>query len=114
MATDPTTTPWFLKADAPPNKSPTIAKAVSAESDPMSGRTTKLSVLGADDGGEANLTYTWSCSGPAGVTFGPNGPNKAKRTTATLPGAGRYRFQVTIADNGGLTATSRIDVAVPQ
>ena len=110
MAIDPTATPWFLKADAPPNKPPTIAKAASADADPVSGRTATLSVLGADDGGEPNLTYTWSCSGLAGVTFSRNGPNKARTTTATLSGAGRYTFQVTIADNGGLAATTNIDV----
>jgi hypothetical protein len=65
-----------------------------------------------NDGGEPNLTYTWSCSGPAGVTFSVNGPNKAKNTTATFPDAGRYTFQVTIADVGGLTATGSIAVTV--
>ena len=112
MGTDPTATPWFLRADAPPNKPPAIAKAASAAADPVSGPTTTLSVLGADDGGEPNLTYTWSCSGPAGVTFSANGPNKARNTTATFPGAGRYTFQVTIADHGGLTAISSIAVTV--
>jgi putative membrane-bound dehydrogenase-like protein len=112
MATDSTATPWFLNPDAPPNKLPVIAKAASAGADPVSGPTTTLSVLGADDGGEPGLTYTWSCSGPAGVTFSVNGPNKSKNTTATFPGAGRYTFHVTIADNGGLTATSSIAVTV--
>ena len=112
MTTDPTATPWFLRPGAPPNQPPTIAKAASAAANPVSGATTALSVLGADDGGEPNLTYTWSCSGPAGVTFSVNGPNRAKNTTATFPSAGRYTFQVTIADAGGLTATSSIVVTV--
>ena len=112
MGTDPTATPWFLRADAPPNKPPSIAKAASAAENPVSGPTTTLSVLGVDDGGEPNLTYSWSCSGPAGVTFTANGPNQARNTTATFPAAGRYTFQVTIADHGGLTATSRISVTV--
>ena len=89
-----------------------IARSASTAADPVSGATTVLSVLGADDGGEPGLTYTWSCSGPPGVTFSTNGPNKAKNTTATFPGAGRYSFQVTIADNGGLTASSSIAVTV--
>jgi hypothetical protein len=88
----------------------TVAKASSAGANPVSDATTALSVLGADDGGEPNLTYTWSCSGPAGVTFSVNGPNKARNTTATFPSAGRYTLQVTIADAGGLTATSSIVV----
>ncbi len=48
----------------------------------------------------------------AAVTFGVNGPNRAKNTMATFPSAGRYKFQVTIADAGGLTATSSIAVRV--
>ena len=89
-----------------------IATAASVAADPVSGMTTALSVLGADDGGESNLTYTWSCSGPADVTFSVNGPNGAKDTTATFQSAGRYTLQVTIADVGGLTATSSIAVTV--
>jgi len=112
MTTDPTATPWFLRPGAPPNKPPTIARVASVAENPVSGATTALSVLGADDGGEPNLMYTWSCSGPAGVTFSVNGPNRAKNTTATFPSAGRYTFRVTVADAGGLTATSGIVVTV--
>ena len=112
MATDPTATPWFLRPGAPANKPPTIAKAASSGANPVSGATTALSVLGADDGGEPNLTYTWSSTGPAGVTLSVNGPNRAKNTTATFPSAGRYTLQVAIADTGGLTATSSIVVKV--
>jgi hypothetical protein len=112
MTTDPTATPWFMKSGAPPNKPPTIARVANADADPVSGGTTALSVLGADDGGEPNLTYTWSSTGPAGVTFSVNGPNRAKNTMATFPSAGRYTFQVTIADAGGLAATSSIVVTV--
>ena len=39
---------------------PTIATAASASPSPAPGTTTDLSVLGADDAGEANLTYTWA------------------------------------------------------
>ena len=68
----------------------------------MTGTTTNLSVLGADDGGEANLTYTWTTTGnpPAVVTFGANGTNASKSTTATFAKAGSYSFQVTIKDAG--------------
>jgi hypothetical protein len=114
MTTDPTATPWFVKRDAPANQPPSIAKAASVAADPVSGMTTALSVLGADDGGEPNLTYTWSCSGPADVTFSANGPNRAKNTTATFQSAGRYTFRVRIADAGGLTATNSIAVTVVQ
>ncbi len=46
------------------------------------------------------------------MTFSVNGPNRAKNTTATFPGAGRYPLRVTVADAGGLTATSSIVVTV--
>jgi len=112
MTTDLTATPWFVRPGARTNQPPTIAKAAIAAANPVNGATTALSVVGADDGGEPNLTYTWSYSGPAGVTFSANGPNKAKNTTVTFLSAGRYTFQVTIADDGGLTSTSSIVVTV--
>ena len=54
----------------------------------VTGTTTVLSVLGADDGGESNLTYTWSVtskpSGASNPTFSLNGINAAKSTTNTI------------------------------
>jgi hypothetical protein len=80
------------------------------------GTTAALSVLGADNAGEANLTYTWTTTGtpPAAVTFSANGTNAAKATTATFTKAGSYAFQVTIKDQPGLTATSSVAVTVNQ
>ncbi len=71
-----------------------------------------MSVLGADDGGESNLTYTWVATGtpPAPVSFSANGTNAAKNTTATFTKAGNYSFQVTITDAGGLSVTSSVNV----
>jgi PKD repeat protein len=73
-------------------------------------------VLGADDGGEANLTYTWSLVGtpPAAVTFSANGTNAAKNSVATFSKAGVYTFRVTIQDAGGLSTTSTVSVTVNQ
>jgi hypothetical protein len=48
------------------------------------------------------------------VTFGSNGTNAAKNTTATFTKAGTYNFQVTIKDGGGLTTTSTVSVTVNQ
>src|SRR5205807_1697571 len=80
------------------------------------GTTTSLSVLGADDGGEANLSYTWSVvTKPAGAvnpTFSSNGTNAAKNTTATFTLVGAYTFLVTIKDIQGLTKTSSVNVMV--
>ncbi len=76
--------------------------------------TANLSVLGADDAGESNLTYTWSVTGtpPAPVTFTDNGTNTAKNTIATFTKAGTYNLQVTITDSGGLTVTSPATLTV--
>jgi hypothetical protein len=83
----------------------------------VTGTTTALSVLGADDGGEANLTYTWAATTePTGAhpTFSANGTNAAKNSTVTFDRAGSYVFQVTIAEPSGLTATSSASVTVVQ
>ncbi len=73
-------------------------------------------MLGADDGGESNLTYTWAATGtpPAPVSFGANDSNAAKNSTATFSQAGNYSLQVTITDAGGLSATSTVNVTVNQ
>src|SRR5204863_7795348 len=80
------------------------------------GSTTTLSVFGADDAGEPNLTYTWATTGtpPAAVVFSTNATNAAKNTIATFTKAGSYSFQVTIKDAGGLTVTSSVNVTVNQ
>ena len=97
---------------------PTVATAASATPSPVTGTTTALSVLGADDGGEASLTYTWAAtskpSGAADPTYTANGSNAAKNTTATFSKAGSYTFQVTITDAGGLSTTSTVSVTVNQ
>jgi hypothetical protein len=99
-----------------PNAGPTIATPAAASPNPVTGSTSALSVLGADDGGEANLTYTWATAGmpPAAVTFSANGTNAAKATTATFTKAGSYTLQVTVKDQGNLTATSSVTVTVNQ
>ena len=98
------------------NTAPTVATAAAANPASVAATTTNLSVLGADDGGEANLTYTWATTGapPAAVTFSANGTNAAKNVVATFTKAGSYTFQVTIRDAGGLTVTSSVSVIVTQ
>ena len=46
---------------------PTVATPATANPSPVTGTTTNLSVLGADAGGEAALTYTWLRRHPAGA-----------------------------------------------
>ncbi len=94
---------------------PTVATAAVANPSPVvTGITTNLSVLGADDGGEANLTYTWGLQGtpPAPVSFSANGNNAAKNTVATFAANGTYNFFVVIRDLGGQTAISSVSVNV--
>jgi fibronectin-binding autotransporter adhesin len=97
------------------NDGPTVAIAASASPATVTGTTTALSVLGADDGGEPRLTYAWAVtSGPAGATFSANGTNGSKHSTVTFAAAGSYTFQVTIADAEGRTTSSSVGVTVGQ
>ncbi|HYV38992.1 MAG TPA: PKD domain-containing protein [Gemmataceae bacterium] len=94
------------------NQPPTIASNVSVSANPIVGTPTTLSVLGADDGGATNLTYTWTVSGPAAVTFSANGANAARNTTATFTQAGTYYITVTIRDAAGLSVATGAIVTV--
>ncbi|HEV8244274.1 MAG TPA: malectin domain-containing carbohydrate-binding protein, partial [Polyangiaceae bacterium] len=98
------------------NPAPTVATAAAANPNPTVSTTTALSVLGADDGGEANLSYTWATVGtpPAAVSFSNNGTNAAKNTTATFSKAGSYTLGATIRDAGGATVSSNVNVTVNQ
>jgi Galactose oxidase, central domain len=98
------------------NKPPTVLNPATASPNPVTGKTTLLSVLGADDGGEANLTYTWATTGtpPAAVTFSANRTNTAKSSTATFSKAGSYTLQCTITDSGSLSVFSSVTVTVNQ
>jgi polysaccharide biosynthesis protein PslG len=94
--------------------SPTVAVAASATPNPVTGNMTSLSVLGADNAGESNLSYTWAVNGPSGVAFSTNGSNAAKNTTATFSQPGAYTFVATMANRSGLTASSNVTVIVNQ
>lgn len=96
------------------NVTPSIVVAASAVPAPVVAKTTTLSVLGADDGGEPNLIYTWAGSGPGSISYSVNGTNAAKNTLVTFGKAGTYTFTVTALDAGGLTAKSSVSVTVNQ
>src|SRR5262249_51042217 len=94
---------------------PTVATPASANPSTVDGKSTNLAVLGADSAGEANLTYTWSASGPGLVNYSANGTNAAKNTTATFTQTGTYIFTVTIANPAiGSSVTSSVSVVVNQ
>ncbi len=96
------------------NAAPTVATAASASPTVVTGTTATLAVLGGDDHGESNLSYTWSAAGPAAVAFSVNGTNAAKSTVATFAQAGAYTLTSTITDTGGLKTTSAVNVTVSQ
>ncbi|WP_202920821.1 IPT/TIG domain-containing protein [Urbifossiella limnaea] len=101
----------------PANAAPTVSAPASATPNPIAGTTTTLRMRGSDDGGEANLRYTWTMlTGPAGAApvYSANGTNAARDITVTFNRAGMYLFQVTAADAGGLTITSSVSVSVVQ
>jgi len=97
---------------------PSVVIPATATSNPVTGTTTSLSVLGNDPTGASGLTYTWSVTsaptGAAAPTFKLNGTNAAQNTTATFSQAGTYTFQVSLTDPAGLTAASSVTVTVNQ
>jgi len=95
------------------NLAPTVATAAAAAA-VVTGTTTPLTVLGADDHGEPNLDYRWTAQGPAAVSFATNGSNAAKSTVATFTKAGSYVLTATITDSSGLLTTSAASVTVTQ
>ncbi|MGN6725033.1 MAG: Ig-like domain-containing protein, partial [Tepidisphaeraceae bacterium] len=107
LTTAPTTT----------NATPTVATPAAANPNPISGTTANLSVLGADDGGESNLTYTWSIAskppGAANPSFSVNGTNASKNTVVTFTQAGTYAFLAVISD-GHTSTDSSVTVVVDQ
>jgi hypothetical protein len=100
----------------PVNQAPTVATAAAASPSTVTDSATSLSALGADDGGEANLRYTWATTGspPASVFFNANGTNAAKNVMAVFSRAGSYSLRVTITDAQGLSTTSAVAVTVNQ
>ena len=97
------------------NVAVSVVAPASATLDPATGMTAALTTLGANVAeSEANLTYTWTATGPAVPIFSDNADNTAKKTTAAFSSAGAYEFTVTIADTAGRTATSVVDVTVNQ
>lgn len=97
------------------NAPPTLAMGPTASAMTTTGTTVQLSALGADDGGEANLTYSWlAMSGGWPSSFSANGSNGAKNVTVTFTGAGTYTFEVTVTDAGGLSVRGSVTVTVTQ
>jgi len=99
------------------NTPPSVATAVRlASGNSVPGRSASFSVMGADNGGESSLKYTWTLvDKPTGgtVNFAVNRTNAAKNNTLTFNKTGSYEVLVSIADSQGLTTSSslRFEVA---
>ena len=101
-----------------PNGAPTIATPAAATATTVTGTGTNLSVLGADDGGENHLTYTWSVR--ASRTAAP--PTSSASTAPTPPRtppsrSGRPAPTLSPSprpDAAGLTPRSSVTVTVSQ
>jgi hypothetical protein len=95
---------------------PSVTSAAAASPNPVTGATVALGVLGADDGGEASLTYTWRVThkppGSSAPNFSVNGTNAAKNTTVTFSQKGYYSFDVAITDAQGHTMVSSVGTNV--
>ncbi len=98
------------------NTPPKIAKPAFATSNPVVTTSTVISVLGTDDAGESNLTYTWDVLGTpvTPVQFGINATNAAKTTTISFAKAGTYPLHVVITDKGGLSIADTLILQVQQ
>lgn len=97
----------------PPNTPPKVVQSAAPADNPVYSVSVDLSVLGDDDLGEQDLTYTWALvSGPGAVTFSRSGTNGAKDTTATFQTVGIHTLEVTLRDQDGATATSATRVNV--
>ena len=106
------TTTATLSVSVATASAPTVATPASATPSPVLGTTTGLSVLGADSGGEAGLTYQWAATSGTGVSFSPNGTNAAQHSTATFTHVGNYTLQATVTNAGGMAVTSSVSVMV--
>jgi hypothetical protein len=89
---------------------PTVATGAYVVS--SSPTTVTLGALGADAAGDP-LSYTWTATGPASVSFSSNGnvpgTGVLDTTTATFRAAGTYNFTVTIEDTvTGQSVTSQL------
>ena len=103
--------------DVQPNLPPVVKTAPRARLG-RDGKTAALSVLGGDDGGENNLTYTWAVmakpSGAPEPLFGAgNGTHAGRKLSATFGSAGSYTLSVSITDADGQTTCRSVTVAVP-
>ena len=109
------TSDWSDASAATANDAPVVVSATASPST-VTGTTAALSATATDDGGEANLTYSWeavSVPDGGGVAFDDNDTNSAKSATATFSKAGQYTLELTASD-ADHAATAQVTVTVQQ
>ncbi len=91
---------------------PVITADAGTAFNPLRSRTAQVTVGANDDGTEANLAYTWSATGPAAVSFTPNGNNAAKDSSASFSKEGVYTLSVTVRDGTNRTVVGSFTLPV--
>ncbi len=108
----------FGSANVTVTNTPPVISSVTCAPSPVTGTQASLSCVATDDGGPANLSYTWLATmvpaGAAAPGYSYNGSNAAGSTAVTFHKAGNYTFRVTVLDMGGLSAVSTVNVTVNQ
>jgi hypothetical protein len=110
-------TPVSLTADWP-----VLASGPTASINPVTGKSTSLSVSATDPAGSSSLIYTWTyipaLSTPSNApppTFSANGTDAAQNATATFYQAGSYFLAVKITNSAGVSITPpNLEVVVSQ
>jgi hypothetical protein len=104
---------WTFASDTPPSRPPVISDPAGVA--PVSLLSVALIVGATDDGGPANLTYTWEIvSAPPGATshISPR-PGDPTAAIAGFDLPGHYQFRVTVRDANGQTAVSEVGYNFP-
>jgi len=91
---------------------PMITTPAAAMVNPLSGKSTDVSVMAADDGPAGTLVYTWSATGPGAVGFSPNANNAASTSRMSFSRGGTYMVTVTVRDSLNQTVTSSFSITV--
>lgn len=89
-----------------------VVADVTVDPDAVVGTPATLAASASDDGGEVALTYVWSASGPATVTFSANGSHAASTTAAIFTQPGNYLIAVTATDAAGLSGSGSVALTV--
>lgn len=95
---------------------PTVAQPAKAVVNP-DGMSARLTVLGSDDKGEANLKYTWQLTSPSGVPYPYleySAGLKGETATARVFAPGTYTATARITDNGFTFVTSSVTFTVAE